>query len=177
MKNLITFAIFLLLIVLSGCVKQSAPNYPPYPIITSVVPDRTHINIQPGGYNDSFLVNLSFTDGLGSLEPANTIMDTNTWSPCIHTYDSLLIADPFWNIYYYEYHASHITTDSCLNTFQVANHFLNYPNYAYNGTIPLAMVVSYPYAGTTDTLVYSFFIKDHAGKISNRVRTVPIIIN
>jgi hypothetical protein len=178
MKNLLTYIVCLLLLLSSSCAKHTTVDYPLYPIVTAVVADKTTINIPLNNGSDSFLVNLSFTDGLGSVEAANTVSDSIYWIPFNHAYDSVVIADPFYNIYYYVYHASHLSSDSALNVFQTSRQSpFYYPDYSYHGTIPIAIVVGPPPTGTTDTLIYSFFIKDHAGKISNRVRTQPIIVN
>ena len=167
-----------ILLSISACVKQT--TYPDYPILTSLSVSQTSLNWYfAATSDDSIYVTLNFTDGEGGIGPVPMNSDPDTFplnSVCNHAYDSLGISDPFYNIYWYKYHASHFSTDSCLYFIQSAYVPDNTHNPSLRGTIQFAPAVGCPPSGTVDTVIFSCFIKDRNGKISNHLRTPPIII-
>ena len=176
MKKVISGIICCSLFAISGCVKQA--TYPDYPILTSISVAQTSYSglFANNNGSDSTLVTLGFTDGEGGIGPASLSSDPDTLVLCNHAYDALAISDPFYNVYYYEYHASHISTDSCLNYIQTAYVPDNAHNLAIKGTIQIYPSIECPPTGNVDTIYFSCFIKDRNGKVSNRLRTPPIII-
>jgi len=178
-KKIISGIVCCVLFAMSACVKQT--NYPLYPILTSITVSQTLVNAYFAQNNgsDSLAVTMSFTDGEGGIGPVamNTDPDSiPTSATCNHAYDSLIISDPFYNVYYYEYHASHISTDSCLNSTKTAYIPDNPKSLSVAGTIQVYPTIECPATGNTDTIIFSFFIKDRAGKVSNHIWTQPIII-
>jgi hypothetical protein len=165
-----------ILFAVSACVRQ--PTYAPYPILTSASLSQNVENLSfSNTAGDSIQVTLGFTDGEGGIGPNQLSQDPDYWVLCNHAYDSILMADPFWNVYYYSYHASHISTDSCLTPIETAYVPDNSgSNLSLKGTIQFNLSVSCPPTGNTDTLTYSFFIKDRNGKLSNRIRAASVIV-
>ena len=164
---------------IAGCVKQA--SYPDYPILTSISVSNTNYNeyFANANGNDSVLITVGFTDGEGGIGPVPMNSDPDSFplnSVCNHAYDSIAISDPFYNIYWFKYHSSHISTDSCLEYKQSAYVPDNAHNLAIKGTIQFYPSIECPPTGNVDTVYYSCFIKDRNGKISNRLRTPPIII-
>ena len=165
------------LFTMSACVKQT--SYPLYPILTGISVAQTNYSELFANYNgaDSVLVTLNFTDGEGGIGPVpQSASDTTTLVTCNHAYDAAAIADPYYNIYYYTYHASHISTDSCLDYKYTAYVPDNPKNVSLAGTIQFYPGIECPPTGNVDTIIFSCFIKDRYGKVSNRLRTPPIII-
>ncbi len=142
---------------------------------------KNQIDLYPssgGSSLDSVLLTVKFTDGEGDIGPLPGTIDTATSIvPCSqHAYDINVINNPAYNVFWYEYHASSISTDSCIDRLATA-YVPNNPKYnAISGTIEFYPVIECPPTGNTDTIVFSVFIKDRAGKLSNRVRTPPIIV-
>ena len=177
MKKIIPGIVICSLLVISACVKQ--PSYPDYPILTSIAVAQNSYSEFFANNNgaDSVLITLSFTDGEGGIGPTpQSGSDTTTLVTCNHAYDATAIADPYYNIYYYTYHASHISTDSCLDYKYTAYVPDNAHNPSLRGTIQFYPTIECPPTGNVDTVYYSCFIKDRNGKISNRLRTPPIVI-
>lgn len=168
-----------ILLTICGCVRQ--PSYPPYPIITFQSLSKTTVNLYPsqgGSTQDSILLTIGFTDGEGGIGPVPGTPDTATSIvPCTqHSYDASVINNPAYNVFWYEYHAPGISTDSCID--RIASAYVP-DNSKYNslsGTIQFYPYIACPPVGNTDTIIFSVFIKDRNGKISNRVRTPPIIV-
>jgi hypothetical protein len=175
-KSIILSIIGIALLALTACVRQA--SYPPYPIITSVAVSKTAASeyFANGNGVDSVGLTISFTDGEGGIGPVSLTTDPYTLHLCDHAYDSLSVADPFYNVYWYEYHAQHITTDSCLNYTQTAYVPDSYKNPAIAGTIEVYPGIECPPTGTVDTIYFSVFFKDRNGKVSNRMRTKPVIV-
>jgi hypothetical protein len=130
-----------------------------------------------GNGRDSVHVTIAFTDGEGGIGPVPGGTDNTHFIICDHAYDSIVIADPFYNVFCYEYHASHISTDSCLAVPIQSAYVPDSPkNPSISGTIEVNAIVECPATGNVDTVSFSYFFKDRAGKVSNRMRTPPIII-
>ena len=133
------------------------------------------LNLNPGaGYgSDSILVTLSFTDGDGDFGPPDGTAATSQDDPSNHANDSAVIADPAYSVYYYSYQQG----DSFLD--HKATRFIaNDGKYkAITGDINVYPVLECPPTGNTDTIYYSFFIKDRAGHLSNRVRSTKVVVN
>jgi hypothetical protein len=167
----------MVLIGLSACVRQT--TYPPYPIITFQSNSKNVLNLSPStGYlRDSVNVTIAFTDGEGGIGPSSGVIIPSS-QPCTdHAYDSVIIANPNNNVFFYTYHAPSISTDSCLSAVTTA-YVPDNPKYvSISGTIQFSQTNECPPVGNSDTIILSVFIKDRSGKISNRVRTTPLIIN
>jgi hypothetical protein len=126
------------------------------------------LSIANGG-QDTILVTLGFTDGEGGIGPNQGNIDTLSIVPCTnHGYDSVIIADPNYNVFWYTYHAAHISTDSCIGYLSTAYVPDDAKSLSLSGTIQVYAPVECPPTGNVD--------KDRNGKISNRVRTPPIVI-
>ena len=124
------------------------------------------------------LLTIGFTDGEGGIGPVSGTQDTATSIvPCTqHSYDTNVINNPAYNVFWYEYHASSISTDSCIDRLATA-YVPDNPKYnSLSGLIQFYPTIECPPVGNTDTIVFSVFIKDRDGKISNRVRTPPIVV-
>jgi len=178
-RKLISILLICTLLVLSSCVKQA--TYQPYPIITLQGVSQTAVNLYPsqgGPSTDSISITIGFTDGEGGIGPVSGTQDTSTQIvPCTdHAYDASVINNPAYNVFWYEYHASHISTDSCIDRIYTAYVPDNPKNLSISGTIQIFPDVECPPTGNVDTISYSIFINDRAGKVSNRVRTPPIVI-
>ena len=164
---------------MSSCVKQ--PSYPNYPIVTYQSLSKTNVNLYPsqgGASLDSILLTIAFTDGEGGIGPPNGTADTATSIiPCTdHAYDINVINNPAYNVFWYEYHAPSISTDSCIDRLATA-YIPDNPKYSgLAGIIQFYPSIECPPTGNTDTIIFSVFIKDRNGKISNRVRTPPIYV-
>jgi len=175
-KKILSGIVCCVLFTMSACVKQT--TYEPYPILTAISVAQTSVGWYfATPYDDSLSVTLSFTDGEGGIGPTpQSGSDTTTLVTCNHAYDAAAIADPFYNIYYYTYHASQFSTDSCLDYIYTAYVPDNANNLSLKGTIQFYPKIGCPPSGNVDTLIFSCFIKDRNGKVSNRLRTPPIII-
>ena len=164
------------LFTMSACVKQ--PSYPPYPILTDISVSKTAINLYPstgGASLDSVLVTVNFTDGEGGIGPETGTTDTATSVvPCtVHSYDVNVINNPAYNVFWYEYQQG---PDSCIDRLATA-YVPNNPKYSgLSGTIQFYPTIECPPTGNVDTVYFSVFIKDRAGKLSNRLRTPGIIV-
>jgi hypothetical protein len=175
-KKIIPVIVCFVLFGMSACVQQQ--NYPAYPIITGVTVSKTSdiLSIAAGG-QDTILVTLAFTDGEGGIGPNQGVIDSLPLTPCTnHGFDATIINDPNYNVFWYTYHASNISTDSCVGYLQTAYVPDNPKALSIKGTIQVYAPVECPPTGNVDTVYYSYFIKDRAGKISNRMRTPPIVI-
>lgn len=160
---------------MSACVKQQ--NYPGYPIITGVTVSKTSDILSIAGGQDTILVTLAFTDGEGGIGPNQGVIDSLPLTPCTnHGFDTTIINDPNYNVFWYTYHASNISTDSCIGYLQTAYVPNNPKALSIKGTIQVYAPVECPPTGNVDTVYYSYFIKDRAGKISNRMHTPKIVI-
>ncbi len=157
---------------ISACVKQ--PSYSVIPELTAVTMSKTVI--YPNVEYDTIAVSLAFTDGDGDVginTGGNT--DSLAFTPCTdHSFDSTVIADPYYDVFWYEYHARSISTDSCIS--YAATPLLPYTK-GIKGLILVYPKADCPPTGTMDTVYYSFFIKDRAGHLSNRLRTPPVLVN
>jgi hypothetical protein len=176
-KKLPIAVVLFLMLVLSACVQQT--TYPPYPIIkfSSLSKNTIHLLPAQGYTQDSVALTISFTDGEGGIGP-NGIVDTSTSIiPCsVHSYDSSVINNPAYNVFWYEYHASNVSTDSCLDRLATA-YIADNPKFSsISGLIQFFPTIECPPTGNVDTITFSVFIKDRNGKVSNRVRTPPIVV-
>ena len=175
MKKLASGIICCVLFAISACVKQQ--NYPLYPIITGVTLSKSSDVLSLSGGQDTILVTLAFTDGEGGIGPIQGVVDSLPLTPCTnHGFDTTIINDPNYNVFWYTYHASNISTDSCIGYLFTAYVPDNPKALSIKGTIQVYAPVECPPTGNVDTIYYSYFIKDRAGKISNRMRTPPIVI-
>ena len=132
-----------------------------------------------GVRTDTVLVTLSFTDGDGDFGIPDGVIDT-TCANCVctdHSTDQRVITNTAWDIFYYNYTSG--IADSCISIPGIGTKYIpNNTKYnALQGDITFSIGVECPGTGTLDTLSYSFFIKDRAGNVSNRVRSPNIIIN
>jgi hypothetical protein len=174
-KKIITGIVCIALFAMSGCVQQQ--SFPPYPIITGVTVSKTSDLLPLPSGQDTILVTLAFTDGEGGIGPNQGNLDSLPLTPCTnHGFDATIINDANFNVFWYTYHASNISTDSCIGYLQTAYVPDNPKAVSIKGTIQVYAPVECPPTGTVDTVYYSYFIKDRAGKISNRVRTPQIVI-
>jgi hypothetical protein len=178
-KKIIPGIVCCVLFTVAACVKQT--NYPLYPILTTITVSRTSASEFFANANgaDSILVTMGFTDGEGGIGPVPTGIDPDSFplnSLCNHAYDSLIIADPFYNVYWYEYHASQFGSDSCLGKLQTAYIADNPKNKSIGGIIQVYAPIECAPSGNVDTVYFSYFFKDRLGKISNRLRTPSIVI-
>jgi len=176
-KKAIPLVIICISVVLSACVKQQ--SYPPYPIVTMQGVSRTTDSgyFASGLGTDSIEITLGFTDGEGGIGPVGGNTDTLQPIPCTnHSYDPDIIGDPNWNVFLYSYHAPSISTDSCISFLATAYVPDNPKDVSIKGTIQIKTSLECPPTGNYDTVYFSCFIKDRAGKVSNRVRTPQIYI-
>jgi hypothetical protein len=175
-RKIISCIVCAALLVLSSCAPQQ--TFPPYPIITGATVSKTTdlLSIAAGG-QDTILVTLAFTDGEGGIGPNQGNIDSLPLTPCTdHGFDSVIIADANYNVFWYTYHASNISTDSCIGYLQTSYVPDNPKVLSLQGTIQVYAPVECPPTGNVDTVYFSYFIKDRSGKISNRVRTPKIVI-
>jgi len=168
-----------MLAALCGCVNQ--PNYPIIPHIDFKNVSKTVVNLpaSAGRTTDTVLFTLSFTDGDGDIGIPDGLIDT-TCANCVctnHSTDNTVIANTAWDVFYYTYTSGF--TDSCISIPGIGTKYIpNNSRYnALQGDITFSIGVECPGTGTMDTISYSFFIKDRAGHVSNRVRSPNIIVN
>ncbi len=164
------------MIGLSSCVKQ--PSFPIEPHIEFKSVSDTLVRLpHTGTAVDSVQFTLSFTDGDGDFGvPANAFDTTCSFCSCLdHSTDSRFISNETRNVFYYSYASGY--PDSCIDG--IATAYIpvatKYP--ALQGDITFHIDVECPGSGTRDTLHYSFFIKDRAGHLSNRVLSPGIVID
>ena len=171
-------AILALLLGLSGCVQQ--PSFPAVPHLELKSVSKTTVRLPAGGpTTDTVQFTLSFTDGDGDFGIPDGTIDT-TCADClctIHATDSRAISNTTWNVFYYSYTSGF--PDSCLSIPGIGTKYIpvatKYP--ALQGDITFQVSVECPGTGTQDTVRYSFFIKDRAEHLSNRVLSPPIVID
>ncbi len=178
MKKQHIIAILALVVGLCGCVKQ--PSFPIEPHLELKSVSKTVVRLPAGGpTTDTVQVTLSFTDGDGDFGIPDGTIDT-TCANCVctdHSTDSRAISNTTWDVFYYAYTSGF--PDSCLSIPGIGTKYIpvatKYP--ALQGDITFQVSVECPGTGTQDTLRYSFFIKDRAGHLSNRILSPGIVVD
>ena len=169
MKKFILCIVASFLIGISACVKQQ--EYPVTPHIDFTSTSKSTIHLAQG-HPDSIQIILSYTDGDGDFGvPDGTPHTSPTILPIDHSADSLAIADPAYSVYWYKYEGG----DSALDG--IGTSFID-KHQSITGDIYLFHTLECPQLpATIDTVYFSYFIKDRAGHLSNRVRSPKIIVN
>ena len=179
MKKLLPALSLLAIFALCGCVRQ--PSFPIIPHIDFKSVSKTLVSLPSGGgkTTDTVQFTISFTDGDGDFGIPDGLVDT-TCATCVctdHSTDSRVVSNTAWDVFYYSY-ASEFP-DSCISIPAIGTKYIPVSGKysALQGDITFSVSVECPGTGTQDTLAYSFFIKDRAGHVSNRVRSPNIVVN
>lgn len=169
MKKILTTVLLAFLAGMSACVKQV--QYPIAPHIDFTSTSKSFLHLAQG-HPDTIQITLSYTDGDGDFGVADgTVHTSPTIIPADHSQDSVVIADPAYSVYWYKYEGG----DSALDG--ISTSFID-KHQSITGDILLFHTLECPPApAVVDTVFFSYFIKDRAGHLSNRVRSPKIIVN
>jgi hypothetical protein len=179
MKNRV-FAILIILCSLYSCVHP--PKYPPYPVITFLSVSSSYI--QSGNVDT---ITFSFTDGNGQIAVNNTASDTSCNVCGLQHGDSSCLHLQGFNVFVID------NRTNCISPSPLATPNLvpsgNYKDISGNmevlidvNTLKGCIVCNNdtcnpgsPNPLGLDTVVYTIYIKDLAGHLSNAIQTTPII--
>ena len=168
-----TVAALFLVLQWSGCMKNP-PEYPVEPAITFKSVSSKTIN-----EFDTIRYIVNFTDGDADIGQKETSKPTFNSQPCDLYSDTSAFKDPHWTLILLDHR------DSCLELKTLPYIEASGKVKSISGEIEFATSFlackvrnCSPAPGCPDdTLVYTIFVKDRAGNLSNGLVTPPVIIN